>query len=123
MVPNGQTPVNICCLSPVSPLILFHHIHVFTYQGILFLAEGFFCPRGVLAEGVSVQGGFCPRWVMSKVGFVQGGLCPRGIFPKVLYVLGGFGEGGVGKGVLERVFFGKGGFGKGAYVLLPSTTY
>ena len=77
--------MNICCLSPVSqtPLVLFHHIHFFTYQGIFF-GRGGFCPRGILAEGVFVQGGFCPRWVfvcpggvLSKVGYVVGGFCPR----------------------------------------------
>ena len=88
---NIFVPVNICCLSPVSPLILFHHIHVFTYQGILFLAEGFFCPMGGFGRGGFCPGGLCPRWVISKVGFVQGGLCRRGVLSKVGYVLGCFG--------------------------------
>ena len=112
--------MDICCLSPVSPLVLFHHIHFFTYQGI-FLAEGFFCPRG----GGGWQRGFVPRFFLSKVGYVlggvvQGGLCPRGVLSKVVYVLGGFWRGGFGRGVLES-FFWKGGFWKGG--ICPATIH
>ena len=99
--------MNICCLSPVSPLVLFHHIHFFYLPGHFF-GTGGFCPRGVLAEEVFVQ-----------VFFVQGGLCPRFFLSKVVYVLGGFWRGGFWKGGLGEFFCGKVGFGKGAYVLLP----
>ena len=108
-------PFSSFSIDTVSPYPCFY------LPGHFVFGRGVFCPRGVLAEGVSVQGGFCPRWAMSKVGFVQGGLCPRGIFPNVLYVLGGFWRGGVLERGFWRGVFWKGGFWKGG--ICPATIY